>query len=140
MAPRIFITGVSGYIGGHLVDRLSQSHPEYHVVGLVRDKAQAEQVTTKFPNIETVFGDLDSHEVLVKEASKADVILRKSLCHFTSFNCWSLRDQSLHHPTTFLRSNLSSKAQANGKVAQAISFTLAAQYVQPPFSRSSEIC
>jgi hypothetical protein len=81
MAPRIFVTGASGYIGGHFVDRLSQSHPEYHVVVLVRDKAQGEQITTKFPNFETVLGDLDSHDVLLKEASKADVILRKSLCH-----------------------------------------------------------
>lgn len=87
MAPRIFVTGVSGYVGGHSVDRLSQSHPEYHVVALVRDKTQAEQVTTKFPNLETVLGDLDSHEALVKEASKADVILRKSLCHLLHFNC-----------------------------------------------------
>jgi uncharacterized protein YbjT (DUF2867 family) len=89
MAPRIFVTGASGYVGGNFVDRLSQSHPEYHVVALVRDKAQAEQVTAKFPNLETVFGDLDSHEVLVKEASKADVILRKSLCHLLCFNCSS---------------------------------------------------
>lgn len=79
MAPRIFVTGASGYIGGHFVDRLSQLHPEYHVVVLVRDKAQGEQITTKFPNLETVLGDLDAHDVLLKEASKADVILRKSL-------------------------------------------------------------
>ena len=86
MAPRIFVTGVSGYIGGHFVVRLSQSHPDYHVVALVRAKAQAERVTTKFPNLETVLGDLDTHDVLVKKASKADVILRKSLCHLLYFN------------------------------------------------------
>lgn len=82
MAPRIFVIGVTGYIGGHFVDRLTQAHPEYHVVGLVRSEAQGKQVTNQYPKLETVLGDLDSHDVLVKEASEADVILRKRTYHF----------------------------------------------------------
>jgi N-acetyl-gamma-glutamylphosphate reductase len=70
MAPRIFVAGVSGYTGGHLVDRLSQAHPEYHVVAIVRGEAQGNQVTDKYPKLETVLGDLDSHDVLVKEGGR----------------------------------------------------------------------
>jgi uncharacterized protein YbjT (DUF2867 family) len=77
MAPTIFITGVTGYIGGEVAVVLAQKHPEYDLVFLVRNEEQAKIVKARFPSAETVIGDLDSHEVLVEQGKRADVVLRK---------------------------------------------------------------
>jgi nucleoside-diphosphate-sugar epimerase len=76
MAPRIFVTGISGYIGGQLLHDITKKHPEYHVRGLVRTAEQQEKVFSKYPSVGTVIGDLDSAEILKVEAAQADVILR----------------------------------------------------------------
>jgi hypothetical protein len=54
---------------------LQKAHPEYHIVALVRNEAQAKIIKAAFPAVETVTGDLDSDEVLQAEAAKADVVL-----------------------------------------------------------------
>jgi hypothetical protein len=58
MAPKILGTVASDYIGGCFVDRLSQAHPMYQLVGLVGGKAQRKQITKSYSNHEPVFGDL----------------------------------------------------------------------------------
>ncbi|KAF2498522.1 NAD(P)-binding protein [Lophium mytilinum] len=75
MSPRIFITGVTGYIGGHQLGPLLTAHPEYKVAALVRNEAQAKAVKAAYPAVETVLGDLDNDQVLRSEAGKADVVL-----------------------------------------------------------------
>ncbi|KAF2805984.1 NAD(P)-binding protein [Mytilinidion resinicola] len=75
MSPRIFITGVTGYIGGHLLRPLLEAHPEYEIAALVRNEAQAQAVKAAYPAVQTVLGDLDNDQVLQLEASKADVVL-----------------------------------------------------------------
>jgi uncharacterized protein YbjT (DUF2867 family) len=75
-APRIFVTGVSGYIGGHVVDRLLRRHPEYNLVLLVRDTEQEAKVLARWPTLQIVIGNLDSTDILIEEGSKADVVLR----------------------------------------------------------------
>jgi nucleoside-diphosphate-sugar epimerase len=77
MAPTIFITGVTGYIGGEIAVTLGETHPEYNLVFLVRNDEQAKIVKAKFPSSETVIGDLDSHDVLFKQGKRADVALRE---------------------------------------------------------------
>lgn len=76
-SPRIFVTGVSGYLGGHVVAKLVQRHPEWHVVALVRTEEQKKIVLARWPQLEAVVGDLDDSAVLTKEASRADVVLRE---------------------------------------------------------------
>jgi uncharacterized protein YbjT (DUF2867 family) len=78
MSPTIFITGVTGYIGGEVAVVLTRRHPEYHLVFLVRNDDQSKIVKRAFPKAETVLGDLDSHDVLVEQGKRADVVLRKS--------------------------------------------------------------
>lgn len=80
MPTRIFITGVSGYIGGQLATDLSKQHPELEIVGLVRAAEQAEIIRQKLPEISTVQGDLSSHEILIQEAQKADVVIQAADC------------------------------------------------------------
>lgn len=76
MATRVFITGVSGYIGGQITTDLSQQHPELQLVGLVRNLEQAQKVKAKLPSVETVLGDLSSIDILQKEAKKADIVIQ----------------------------------------------------------------
>jgi uncharacterized protein YbjT (DUF2867 family) len=77
MSPRIFITGVSGYIGGHVAGVIVDKHPEYELAALVRNEEQAQIIGKTWPSVETIIGDLDSHEILLEQGAKADVVLRK---------------------------------------------------------------
>lgn len=76
-SPRIFVTGVSGYVGGHTVMRVTEKHPEWSIAALVRNQEQSDIVKARWPKIETVIGDLDDKELMIKEGSKADVVLRE---------------------------------------------------------------
>ncbi|KFY53437.1 hypothetical protein V496_07592 [Pseudogymnoascus sp. VKM F-4515 (FW-2607)] len=76
MSPTIFVTGVSGYIGGHTVSDLIEKHPEYQVITLVRTEKQAGIIKATWPAVETVLGDLDNHDLLVEQGKRADVILQ----------------------------------------------------------------
>lgn len=74
--------------------RMIEKHPEWEIVvclhppydsnttanrrqALVRNQVQKEIILSRWPKIGTVIGTLDDREVLVREASKADVVLRK---------------------------------------------------------------
>ena len=76
-SPRVLVTGVSGYVGGHTVMRIMEQQPEWHVVLLVRNEEQKKIVLARWPKAEIVIGDLDDRELMISEGSKADVILRK---------------------------------------------------------------
>lgn len=78
-SPRVFVTGVSGYVGGHTVMRIIEKHPEWTVVALVRNEEQNSIVHARWHKIETVIGDLDDKKLMIKEGSKADVVLRMYL-------------------------------------------------------------
>ncbi|PVH81537.1 NAD(P)-binding protein [Cadophora sp. DSE1049] len=75
MAARIFITGITGYIGGQTLATLMSNHPSYSIVGLVRKEEQKQQILAKHPSIEIVIGDLDSKEVLIEQSKQADIVL-----------------------------------------------------------------
>ncbi|KAJ9606467.1 hypothetical protein H2200_009428 [Cladophialophora chaetospira] len=75
MAPKIFITGVTGYIAGDALFVLSQAHPDYEYSLLVRSKEKADLVKKTYPSARIVLGDLDASDLLEEEASKADVVL-----------------------------------------------------------------
>jgi nucleoside-diphosphate-sugar epimerase len=79
MSPRIFITGVSGFIGGHFLNNLASTHPDYDIVGLVRTEDQAKIVAEKLPSVKIVIGDLDHTSLLIEESKKADVVIRTYL-------------------------------------------------------------
>jgi uncharacterized protein YbjT (DUF2867 family) len=78
MSPRIFIVGASGYIGGHVLRALSISHPNYHLVVLVRSIDHAKLVKAQYPAAEIAIGDLDSHMLLLEQGKKANIVLRNS--------------------------------------------------------------
>ncbi len=96
-SPRIFVTGVSGYVGGNTVLRIVEKHPEWHIAALVRNQEQGNIIQSRWPKIETVIGSLDDRDLMISEAAKADVVLRTlfssgacgSLCLLYSRNCIS---------------------------------------------------
>ncbi len=58
-----------------MVSLLVEKHPEYKIIGLVRNDEQATLVKGRWPHAETVIGTLDTPEVLIEQASKADVAI-----------------------------------------------------------------
>ncbi|KAL7620436.1 hypothetical protein AAE478_009431 [Parahypoxylon ruwenzoriense] len=75
MAPKIFITGATGYIGGEALYSLSKAHPEYEYTLLVRNEERGKPVAASYPNARLVYGTLDNAEVIEKEAAAADVVV-----------------------------------------------------------------
>ncbi len=61
-----------------MMGRLLERHPEWHVAVLVRDEKQKKAVLDRWPQLEMVIGDLDNSALMIKEGSKADVVLRES--------------------------------------------------------------
>ncbi|KAG0296105.1 hypothetical protein BGZ98_001107 [Dissophora globulifera] len=78
MAPiRLFVAGITGYIGSSAMDLLFQdpsARTRYTVRALVRSQEKAESDVRPF-GVEPVIGSLDDLDLLTEEASQADVVL-----------------------------------------------------------------
>ncbi|KAK4898143.1 hypothetical protein LTR27_004150 [Elasticomyces elasticus] len=75
MAPKIFITGITGYIGGDLFEVLYKKHPDYDYSVLVRTQEKSDVVTKAYPRVKVILGGLDDLTLVEREAAKADVII-----------------------------------------------------------------
>ncbi|KAJ4394063.1 hypothetical protein N0V93_003280 [Gnomoniopsis smithogilvyi] len=75
MAVKIFLTGVTGYIGGDIFYALQEAHPDFDYTLLVRSEERATPVKAKYPKAKFVYGDLNSSEVIEKAASEADIVI-----------------------------------------------------------------
>ncbi|KAI0384060.1 NAD(P)-binding protein [Hypomontagnella monticulosa] len=75
MAPKIFLTGVTGYVGGDAFYALFKAHPEYEYTLLVRNEDRGKPVAAAYPKARLVYGTLDDAEVIEKEAAAADVVV-----------------------------------------------------------------
>ncbi|KAL5440334.1 hypothetical protein PMIN06_009689 [Paraphaeosphaeria minitans] len=73
MAPTIFLTGGTGYIGGSVLHALVTAHPEYDITVLLRKTPEA--FTSAYPNVKIVQGNYDSAETLAEHAKQADVVV-----------------------------------------------------------------
>ncbi len=67
----VFITGVSGYIGGSVAERLLSAG--YNVSGLVRSEEKAKLLEAK--NIKPIVGSLDDSEIMANAAKEADIVI-----------------------------------------------------------------
>lgn len=68
---------MTGYIGGDGLYAIANAHPDWELSALVRNKDKAAQLTSKYPNIRVVHGDLDSSDIIEKEVKNADIVFRK---------------------------------------------------------------
>ncbi|KAK5124408.1 hypothetical protein LTR85_001625 [Meristemomyces frigidus] len=73
MAPKIFITGGTGYIGGTVLDTIVKRHPEYDVTALLRNVP--DNFSTLYPNVNVIHGDYDSFDVIADAAAQANVVI-----------------------------------------------------------------
>ena len=68
---KVFVTGATGFLGGHLVSRLvSENH---HVTCLVRNPDKINS-TAWAPKVCLVKGDLSEQEVLQKKINGFDIV------------------------------------------------------------------
>ncbi|RPA89094.1 NAD(P)-binding protein [Choiromyces venosus 120613-1] len=75
MSPKIFLTGVTGYIGGTVFNSLAEKHPEFEYAVMVRSQEAAKRVMEKYPKVRVEIGDLGSEELLSRETANADIII-----------------------------------------------------------------
>ena len=80
MAPSLFITGVTGYIGGDFLALVTESHPDWEITALVRNSDKGATVAQVYSKVKLVYGDLDATDLIAEEASKADVVLHFANC------------------------------------------------------------
>lgn len=76
---KIFVTGVTGYIGGDAIYAVTHAHPEYEITCLVRNSDKGAVVVQDYPSFKLVYGDLDSADLIEEEAKKADIVLSSYL-------------------------------------------------------------
>ncbi|TDZ40289.1 Uncharacterized protein C8035_v003640 [Colletotrichum spinosum] len=75
MTLKIFLTGVTGYVGGDAFYTLYEKHPEYDYSLLVRTEERAGVVRKAYPNVRIVIGSNSDSEILEEEAAAADVVI-----------------------------------------------------------------
>ncbi|KAH8195252.1 hypothetical protein TruAng_010576 [Truncatella angustata] len=75
MAPKVFITGVTGYIGGDALYALNKAHPDWEYSALIRTQEKADQVKKAYPKLRPIIGGLDDSDIIKEEASKVDIVL-----------------------------------------------------------------
>ncbi|TKA54714.1 hypothetical protein B0A49_13103 [Cryomyces minteri] len=73
---KLFILGITGYVGGDTVYAFTQAHPEWEMTALVRSTDKGAAVAKEYPAIKLVYGDLDNGDLLADESSKADIVLQ----------------------------------------------------------------
>ncbi|RMD42876.1 hypothetical protein DV735_g2298, partial [Chaetothyriales sp. CBS 134920] len=75
MAPKVFTTGTTGYIGGDFLYALVEKHPDWDITALVRSSEKGAKVTAAFPKVKVVYGSNESGgDVIEAEVAKADIV------------------------------------------------------------------
>ena len=67
---RVLITGVTGFVGSHMVDFLAQHHPQVEVHGILRWRSRTE-------NIDHIQSGLALHECDIRDASSVRDVVEK---------------------------------------------------------------
>lgn len=68
-------TGATGYIGGEVLHRITNTLPDIEITALVRDVQKGTELSRAYPDVHIVHGDLDDTELIEKEAGKADLVI-----------------------------------------------------------------
>lgn len=76
--PRIFLTGVTGFVGGSVLSCLYKSHPDIHITALVRKEADAEQLQSVYSDLNIIVGSLSSLSLLTYNAAAVDFVIHMS--------------------------------------------------------------
>ncbi|KAH7309839.1 hypothetical protein B0I35DRAFT_397995 [Stachybotrys elegans] len=74
-ALKVFVTGVTGYIGGDALAALHESFPEWQFSVLVRSEEKGAPVAKAYPGTKLVIGTLDDFDTIAAAAAEADIVL-----------------------------------------------------------------
>ncbi|KAE8356168.1 hypothetical protein BDV28DRAFT_127762 [Aspergillus coremiiformis] len=97
--PKVFLTGVTGYIGGDVFYAIHRAHPNWQYSVLVRSKDKAAQVASKYPNVRIVDGDLNSANIIEEEVKNADIVLNCADCDHVA-SAEAIAKGAAHHTPT----------------------------------------
>ncbi|BCR89563.1 uncharacterized protein ACHE_50761A [Aspergillus chevalieri] len=75
MSTKVFLTGITGYIGGDAFYYIQQNHHDIEFSALIRTEDKARKVQDQYPSVRVVIGELDDSDKLTKEAAWADVVI-----------------------------------------------------------------
>jgi nucleoside-diphosphate-sugar epimerase len=73
--PRVFLTGVTGFVGGSVLVSLYTAHPDIQITALVRKEFDAEQLQLAYPNLVIIIGSISSLSLLKSNAAAADFVI-----------------------------------------------------------------
>ncbi|KAG9202653.1 hypothetical protein G6514_004145 [Epicoccum nigrum] len=73
MAPKLFLTGATGYIGGSVLATLVTAHPDWTFTALLRRAPPS--FSTVYPSVRILHGDYDSVSTLAAAAQDADIVV-----------------------------------------------------------------
>ncbi|KAK4909388.1 hypothetical protein LTR49_021840 [Elasticomyces elasticus] len=71
----ILLTGATGFIGGAILAALYKAHPEIHVKALIRGQSDAQHLSSIYPNLQPIQGDLASLDLLKETAGSVDFVI-----------------------------------------------------------------
>ncbi len=73
--PRVFLTGVTGFVGGSVLSSLYRAHPDVHITALVRKESDAARLRSAYPDLSITIGSLSSLSLLTSNAAAADFVV-----------------------------------------------------------------
>ncbi|KAF5572637.1 NAD(P)-binding protein [Fusarium pseudocircinatum] len=71
----VFITGVTGFVGGTILSCLLKAHPNVCVKALIREEKSAKELQSVYPNLTPIIGELSSLSLLTSTAAEADFVI-----------------------------------------------------------------
>jgi nucleoside-diphosphate-sugar epimerase len=71
----VFLTGVTGFVGGTILSSLLKAHPSVRVKALVREERDAKELQSVYPNLTPIIGELSSLSLLTSTAAEADFVI-----------------------------------------------------------------
>ncbi|PMD54419.1 NAD(P)-binding protein [Hyaloscypha bicolor E] len=72
-AKKVFITGATGFIGGSVLNKLLEKHPQLEITALLRSPSSA--FSAKYSSVEGVKGSFDDFGIIEKAAHEADIVI-----------------------------------------------------------------
>lgn len=74
-SPCVFITGVTGFVGGTILSSLYKTHPNVRVKALIRKEEDAKELQAVYPNLSHIIGTLSSLSLLTSTAAAVDFVI-----------------------------------------------------------------
>lgn len=71
----VFLTGVTGFVGGTILSCLLKAHPNIRVKALIREERDAEELQSVCSNLIPIIGDLSSLSLIASMAAEADFVI-----------------------------------------------------------------